>query len=179
MKQMMAKTPMGQRGAYPENMRNANLPGQRPVSSPSKDSKKTFRVASRDTRKSDPLFPKAEYQVAIDRKIEAMEQPASLKELNLSPEQKGKVIKLNRAVKKYLVKQDAFLALSRLDVEGALEDNSPDQAAGATEEYQKLQQEKYIRLVRFIVEFEKIIDKNQKELFRTLAFFSPTREFCF
>lgn len=169
MKQMMAKTPMGQRGVYPDNMKNADLPGQYPVSSPSKDSKKSFRVASRDTRKSDPLFTKADYQVAIDRKISVMEHPKSLKALTLSPDQKGKVVKLNREVKKYLVKQDALLALFRLDVEGALEDNSPDEATGATEEYHKLQQEKYIRLVRFVVEFEKNIDKNQKEIFRSLA----------
>lgn len=181
MKQMMARTPMGKRGVFPKNMKNVNLSVNRPGSGfPVARSSRTrtfsppfagTKVDRIDRTEPDFLFHKADYQVAIDRKIKFIKHPEILKELTLGADQKGKTATLGRTTQKYLIKQDALLAMTRLDLEDALENLSTDRTASESlvKNYQHLQEEKYIRLIRFIVEFEQIIDQKQKERFRSLT----------
>jgi len=176
MQQMMAKTPMGKRGAFPDNMKNVDLSEKNslPGSAKEGEAKLAFRLPKNkpeDSVGSNTIFQKADYQLAIDRKIRIMENRESLEGLALSADQKEKITKLNHIMKKYLIKQNALLAVARLDLEGALEEDSTDQAKNDSfvENYQKLQQEKYIQLVRLIVEFEQILDKKQQDTFRSLA----------
>jgi hypothetical protein len=178
MQQMMARTPMGKREAFPDNMKNVDLSRkEQSVSGFVRDPKTetVYRSIIRGTgnriegARSYSLFQKADYQITVDRKIRVMEHPANLKELALNPDQKKKTTNLNRTIKKYLIKRDALLAITRLDLEGALEKFSIDQATNTLKKYQQLQEEKYIRLIRFVVEFESFLEQNQKEIFRTLA----------
>jgi hypothetical protein len=171
MQQMMAQTPMGKRGTFPDNMKDVDLTEKKSLSDFAKDAETRIALRLPKNKPGDSIFQKATYQLAIDRKIKMIENRERLKGLALSADQKEKITKLNRIMKKYMIKQDALLAVARLDLEGALEGSSTDQATNDSlvENYQKLQQEKYIQLVRFVVEFEQILDKKQKDTFRFLA----------
>jgi hypothetical protein len=177
MQQMMAKTPMGQRGAFPENMKNLDMSKEQSVLGFARGSGNKSALSApavRDKKKrTDTIFffHKAAYQIAVDKKIRIIQHPQSLKKLAVSPDQKEEITKLNRTVKKYLIKQDALLAIARLDIEGVSDGAVPDQATDESlvGKYRQLREEKYIRLVRFIVEFERFLDHKQKGIFRSLV----------